>query len=121
MAGEDGGVALYAALDAEEEVVRALTGLQILDRVGDHSVQPPNAVFSGDPDPTDVVEVRQANVLQECGELWGRARGWRSCDVGLCWRTHGGMMQKTCVHLIIAVDREGYVAGCALWREPEFD
>src|SRR5271156_3692874 len=121
MAGEDGGVALDAALNAEEEVVGALTGVQILDRVGDHAVQPADAVFSGDTNPTDVVEVRQADALKERGKLWGGAWGWRSGDVGLCWRTHGGAMQKTCVHLIIAVDREGYVAGCALWQEREFD
>ena len=69
MAGEDGGVALDAALNAEEEVVGALVWVQILDRVGDHTVQPADAIFSGDPNPTDVVEVRQANAQQECGKL----------------------------------------------------
>ena len=48
---EDVGVALDAALGAEEEVVVAVTGLKVLDGVGDHAVEPADAVFAGDADP----------------------------------------------------------------------
>ena len=54
--GEDVGVALDAALDAEKEIVISFAGLELLDGVGDHAVEPADAVFAGNAEPTGVFE-----------------------------------------------------------------
>ena len=50
----DGAVALDAALGAEEEVVVAFAGGERLDGVGDHAVEPADAVVAGDAEPAGV-------------------------------------------------------------------
>ena len=49
--GEDSGVALDASLGVEKEVVSCPAGFQLLDGVGDHTVEPADAIVSGDANP----------------------------------------------------------------------
>lgn len=86
--GEDYGVALDAALNAEQEVIVALACLQILDGVGDHAVEPADAVFSRYTDPTRVVEGGESRVLQQGRELRGGAGCRRGDDFVLCGGRH---------------------------------
>ena len=90
--GEDVGVALDAALDAEDEVVVAGAGGEVLDGVGDHAVEPADAVFAGDADPAGVVERGDAGGLKE-GRLVG-GPGVVGC--GCSWvMTDGGESLRT--------------------------
>ncbi len=63
--GEDVGVTLDAALDAEDEVVVASAEGELLDGVGDHTVEPAHAVFAGDADPAGAVERTDSGGLEE--------------------------------------------------------
>jgi hypothetical protein len=74
--GEDVRVTLNAALRAEHEVVVAMSGLKILDGVGNHSVEPADSVFAGNSEPTDVIEKRGACGVEECGE-------WESSEIAV--------------------------------------
>jgi len=62
--GEDGGIALDAALRVEEEAVVAFVGLQLLDGVGDHAVEPPDAVFAGYAEPAGLIERGDAGCFE---------------------------------------------------------
>jgi len=61
---EDVGVALNAALNAEEEVVVPLAGLELLDGVGDHAVEPADAVFASDADPAGGLDGRDSGSVE---------------------------------------------------------
>ena len=56
--GEDVGVALDSALDAKEKVVISFAGLELLDGVGGHAVEPADAVFAGYAEPSGAIERR---------------------------------------------------------------
>ena len=64
-----GEVALDAALGVEHEVVAAVAGREFLDGVGDHAVEPADAVLAGDSDPAGLVERRDAGCVEQGGEL----------------------------------------------------
>ena len=100
--GEDVGVALNAALDAEDEVVAAVAGFEVLDGVGHHAVEPADAVLACYANPARVIEGGDASPFEEGGELgcrWGDG-------FGMGGGGHSGRHGKLCVHLIIAVDCE---------------
>ena len=63
--GEDVGVALDAALGVEEEVVAAGAGGEVPDGVGDHAVEPADAVGAGDGDPGGAGEGGEAGGGEE--------------------------------------------------------
>jgi hypothetical protein len=100
--GEDVSVALNAALCAEDEVVTAGAGLEVLDGVGHHAVEPAHAVFARDANPARVIGGRDAGSVEEGAKLgrWGDCFGMGRGD----HRGHSGRRVKLCVHLIIAVD-----------------
>lgn len=103
--GEDVGIALDASLDTEDEVVAAVAGLEILDGVGHHAVEPADAVLSGDANPACVIEGGDASSCEEVGEL-GR---WGGDGFGMGrggHEGHSGRRGELCVHLIITVDCE---------------
>ena len=81
--GEGGEVGLDAALGVEGEVVVALAGREGLDGVGDHAVEPADAVAAGDADPADVRERGDGGVVEEGVELGGDGD-----DFGLEGRGH---------------------------------
>jgi hypothetical protein len=73
--GEGGEVGLDAALGVEGEVVVALTRRERLDGVGDHAVEPADAVGAGDAEPAGVRERGDGGVVEEGVELGGGRRG----------------------------------------------
>ena len=64
--GEDVGVALDAALDAEEEVVVSFAWLELLDRVGGHAVEPADAVLAGYAEPSGAIDRRGSDSTEQC-------------------------------------------------------
>ena len=83
---EDVGVALNAALDAENETVGAFAGFQILNGVCDHAVEPADSVFAGGADPASLGKGRYCGFVKQGVEL-GRGRVG---DFGLGGGGHGG-------------------------------
>ncbi len=67
--GEGGGDALDAPLGVKEEVEAALTGGEILNGIGDHAVEPANAVFAGDLDPAEIVQWKDDGVMDQGVQL----------------------------------------------------
>ena len=67
--GEDVAVALDAALRVEEEVVAAGAWGEVSEGVGDHAIEPPDAVGAGDFDPAGVLEGDEASGGEEGVEL----------------------------------------------------
>ncbi len=63
---EGGAVGLDAALGVEEEVVVPFAGFEGGDVVGDHAVEPADAVGAGDADPAGVVERGERGAVEEC-------------------------------------------------------
>jgi len=71
-----GEVALDAALGVEHEVVATLAGGELLDGVGDHAVEPAQAVGAGDANPAGAFERRECGCVQQSGKLRvGEGRG----------------------------------------------
>ena len=60
-----GEVALNASLRVEHEVVAAFAGRKTCDGVGDHAVEPADAVFAGDSDPANVVQGGDADAVEQ--------------------------------------------------------
>ena len=98
-----GEVALDVALGVEREVVAALAGGELRDGVGDHSIEPAQAVGAGDAEPSDVVERGNGGGTQQGGELrgGGERRGLEGLG-GLNGSGHFGVCANLRTLLIIA-------------------
>jgi hypothetical protein len=54
-----------------------------LNRIGDHSIEPANAIFSSHADPAGVIQWRYSYSLEQGGKLCLGAHRWNA-DFGLC-------------------------------------
>ena len=92
--GEGVGVALDAALGAEQEVVVALAGLQLLDGIRRHSIEPAHSVVAGDLDPAGLVERGERGAMEQGVEgRGGRARGYGMHGCGdRCHKSEGSIL-----------------------------
>ena len=70
---ECGEVGLDLALGVEREVVAACAGGELLDVIGDHAIEPAEAVGTGDAEPCGAVERRDGGGAKQGGE--GRVSG----------------------------------------------
>jgi len=98
-----GEVAQDVALGVEREVVAALAGGELRDGVGEHSIEPAQAVGAGDAQPADVVERSETGGAQQGGKLRGvgERRGLEGL-AGLNGGGHFGVCANLRTLLIIA-------------------
>ena len=108
---EGGEVGLDVALGVEREVVAALAGGELRDGVGEHSIEPAQAVGAGDAEPSDVVERGDGGGAQQGGE--GRGGG-------LEWDGHfGGCAELRTLLIIATVDAVARRSGVGLLRRED--